>query len=163
MGRDGLTGLVVCAASLVLFWLTLELKDNPLVPIGPGFYPRVVLAITAALGAWLVLSDFLRSRRRPPAGAKPAAATPSAAQPNYIAVAIQFVLFGLYVAALPSLGFRISTFIYVGAVNAVLDPPQRPKQWWRVIALALAAAFATWFVFERYLSVLMPRGRWTGL
>jgi hypothetical protein len=29
--------------------------------------------------------------------------------------------------------------------------------------LAFLTAAVTYFVFERYLSVLMPRGRWTGL
>jgi hypothetical protein len=32
----------------------------------------------------------------------------------------------------------------------------------RVAVIALATAVATYFVFERYLSVLLPRGRWTG-
>jgi len=157
IGRDGLAGLVVCAASLVLFGLTLRLEENPLVPIGPGFYPRIVLALTAALSGWLAVSDFLQSHRRPVAGD----AKPSAAKPDYAAVAIQFAIFGLYVAALTPLGFRVSTFLYVAAVNAILDPPRRPVQWLRVLALAAATALATWFVFERYLSVLMPRGRWT--
>ena len=43
IGRDGWAGLVVLAFCAVLWWLTLGLKDNPLVPIGPGFYPRIVL------------------------------------------------------------------------------------------------------------------------
>ncbi len=28
--------------------------------------------------------------------------------------------------------------------------------------LALLTSLVTWLVFERYLSVLLPRGRWTG-
>jgi hypothetical protein len=28
--------------------------------------------------------------------------------------------------------------------------------------LGLAVAFLTWLVFERELSVLLPRGKWTG-
>ena len=37
IGRDGIAGLAVAAASLVLFWITLGLERNPLVPSGPGF------------------------------------------------------------------------------------------------------------------------------
>ena len=44
LSRDGWGGLAVLAASLFLFALTLGLKDNPLVPIGPGYYPRIVKA-----------------------------------------------------------------------------------------------------------------------
>ena len=46
-------GLAVLAASLVLLWLTLDLKDSPMVPVGPGFYPRIVLVITATLAVTL--------------------------------------------------------------------------------------------------------------
>ena len=162
LSKDGWGGLVVAAASLLLFGLTLGLKDSPLVPIGPGFYPRVVLALTAVVGFWLVLSDFLRSHRRPPAGdAKPSAPQPTTSKPDYAAVALQFAVFALYVAALPGLGFRIATFLYVASANALMSPPRGVRGWIGVAALALATTVVTYFAFERYLSVLLPRGRWT--
>ncbi|MGH8689325.1 MAG: hypothetical protein ACREVQ_16605, partial [Burkholderiales bacterium] len=67
IGRDGVAGLAVAAASLLLFCLTLGLQGNPLVPIGPGFYPRIILGITAGLGLVLVAADALGRRRAPPA------------------------------------------------------------------------------------------------
>lgn len=155
IGRDGLAGLAVAATSLVLFWLTLGLERNPLVPIGPGFYPRIVLGFTAALGLALIVADVLARRR--PAPRPPAAGS----RPHYAAVVVQFAVFGLYVAALTPFGFRIATFLYVAAANAILDPPRRPSHWVRVAVLAAATSAITWFVFEHYLSVLMPRGRWT--
>jgi len=150
LSRDGWAGLVVLAASLVLFGLTLGLKANPLVPIGPGFYPRIVLGVTALLAALLVVTDWYAAKK---AGPKVPA--------DYAAVVLQFAVFGIYVAALPWLGFRIATFAYVAATNALMDPPRGARQWARVAAIALASALATYFVFEHYLSVLLPRGRWT--
>lgn len=151
LGRDGWAGLAVLIASLVLFALTLGLKGNPMVPIGPGFYPRIVLGVTALLSAWLVLSSLL-------AGA-PVAPRPAV---DYRMVAAMFALFGLYAGALPFLGFRLATFAYVAAVNALLDPPRGARGWVRVAVVALLAAAATYVVFERYLLVLLPRGSWTG-
>lgn len=133
--------------------MTLGLKDSPLVPIGPGFYPRIVLGLTAALSIWLLAADIL---------AKPARGGEAKEKLNYAGVVIHFAAFGLYVAALPAIGFRISTFLYVAAANAMMDPPRGVKGWLRVLVLALATAVLTWVIFERYLSVLMPRGRWTG-
>jgi len=157
--RDGWGGLAVAAASLLLFGLTIGLKDNPMVPIGPGFYPRIVLGLTAALGIALLVLDLLRSRRRPQAGgAKPSASI----QPNHLAVALHFGVFGLYVVALPYLGFRLATVLYVASANALLEPPRGLKGWARVAALALLTTIAAYVVFERYLLVLLPRGRWTG-
>ena len=150
LSRDGWAGLVVLAASLVLSGLTLELKANPLVPIGPGFYPRIVLGVTALLAALLVVTDWYAAKK---AGPKVPA--------DYAAVVVQFAVFGIYVAALPWLGFRIATFAYVAVTNALMDPPRGARQWTRVATIALASALATYFVFEHYLSVLLPRGRWT--
>jgi putative tricarboxylic transport membrane protein len=151
MSRDAIAGLAVLAASLVLFALTLDLKPSPLVPIGPGFYPRIVLGFTALLAALLVALDLLGKKRR--------SAAPSGA--DYAAVALHFAVFGVYVVALPWLGFRIATFTYVAAANALMAPPRNALQWGRAAVLGLVTAFATYYMFEHYLHVLLPRGRWT--
>jgi hypothetical protein len=155
LGRDGWAGLAVLTASLVLFGLTLGLQDNPLVPIGPGFYPRIVLGVTALLAAWLVLSDLLAARRTAP---RPAGGGP---RPNTAMVWLMFAVFGLYVGTLAYLGFRIATLLYVAAANALLDPPRGVRGWARVAVVALATTVVVYVVFERELSVLLPRGRWT--
>jgi hypothetical protein len=149
---------VVLVASLVLFALTLDLADSPMVPVGPGFYPRIVLAITAVLSLGLVVSDLLARRKRPPVPIPAAAPGPRL---NYLLVAIGFGVFALYCVALPALGFRIATFAYVVASNALLAPPRGWKGWAGSAILGLVTAFVTWLVFEHYLSVLLPRGRWT--
>ena len=152
LSRDGWGGLAVLAASLLLFWGTLGLKDNPLVPIGPGFYPRIVLGITAVLSLWLVLADVLSEKRLPARKEESL---------NYGLVALTFAVFGLYVGALPYLGFRIATALYVAATNTLLAPPRSAKSWAGVALLAVLTAFVTHLIFERYLLVLLPRGAWT--
>jgi hypothetical protein len=157
IGRDGWAGLVVLVACAVLYWLTLDLKTNPLVPIGPAFYPRIVIGVTAAFAVLVVLADALARR-----GRAPVASAPAAARPNYGLVALEFAVFGIYVVALPYLGFRVATFLYVIAAAAPLARPQGAGGWGKMIVLALITASLTYFVFERYLSVLLPRGKWTG-
>ena len=151
MSRDRITGLAVLAASLVLFSLTLGLKDSPLVPIGPGVYPRIILGLTVLLSLWLVLSD-LRTKKK---------AESKTGKPNYALVALVFGVFGLYCGALPYLGYRISTFAFVAALQALLEPPRGGRGWLVVGVTALATTLLSYYVFERCLSVLMPRGRWT--
>jgi hypothetical protein len=73
-----------------------------------------------------------------------------------------FALFGLYVGALSFLGFRLSTLLYVAAANALLAPPRGAKGWARVALIALLTTVVVYLAFERYLLVLLPRGRWTG-
>jgi putative tricarboxylic transport membrane protein len=151
LSKDGWGGLAVAAASLFLFALTLGLKDNPLVPIGPGYYPRIVLGVSAAFALALVIADVFSRRKHPPAPEKL----------NYPLVVEMFAVFALYVGALPYLGFRISTFLYVAATNALLDVPRTWKGGARVLLIALITTALVYYVFERYLTVLLPRGRWT--
>ncbi|HEU5175863.1 MAG TPA: tripartite tricarboxylate transporter TctB family protein, partial [Burkholderiales bacterium] len=104
----------------------------------------------AALAFALVVADFLAPKVR----SEPA-------NLNYLLVMEMFALFGLYCGALPYLGFRISTFVYVAACNALLDRPKGWKGGARVLAVALITTVVVYYVFERYLTVLLPRGRWT--
>jgi putative tricarboxylic transport membrane protein len=150
MSRGGWGGLAVLAASLLLFGLTFQLKDNPLVPIGPGFYPRIVLGLTIALSLWVVIFEFKEKKR----GEKE--------NLNYTLVALMFAAFGLYCGVLGFLGFRLATALYVAGANAMLDPPSGVKGWLRVAAVAIPTALITHLIFERYLTVLLPRGSWTG-
>lgn len=154
MGRDGIAGLVCLVTSLGLFAATIGLPEATLlVPVGPGFYPRIVLGITAVLSAVLVVTDFTGRAARP--------AKPAGAPDNYRLVLLTFAIVGVYVALLPNLGFRIATFAFVSILQAVLEPPRSSGGWLRVLIVALVTTLVTYLVFERYLSVLLPRGRWT--
>lgn len=161
MGRDTITGLVVLAASLVLLWATLGLERHPMVPVGPGFYPRIVLGITAGMALLLLVLDVLARRGDAAKRDRAMAAQGGQARPNYGLVLIAFGVFTVYVLALPHLGFRIATFAFLIAMQAVLEPPHGVRRWVIVLAVALAATGASYYAFERYLYVLLPRGLWT--
>ncbi len=156
LGRDGITALVILAVSAGLYALTLGLHSNPLVPIGPAFYPRIVIGLTAVLALWVLVADILARRRRP-------AAIPSAAErPNYALVLASFLAFGAYVLALPYLGFRLATLAYVAGAAALLARPRGARGWVKVLVLAVLTTIVVYVAFEQYLLVLLPRGRWTG-
>jgi hypothetical protein len=160
--RDGISGLVCLAISIWLLVLTFFLPPAAIVTIGPAFYPRIVLTLLGLLSAILIVMDFramhaLRMAGAPPA---PAAAGPG---PNYRLVLITFILFGLYIFLLPGLGFRIATFFFVIALEVALDWPRSTKHWVLALAVAVATSWACHIVFEDYLSVLLPRGTWSGM
>jgi hypothetical protein len=74
-----------------------------------------------------------------------------------------FILFGLYIALMPKVGFRISTFLFVLALQITLEWPKSPTRWLLAVAVAVATAAVCHFVFEDYLQVLLPRGTWSGM
>ena len=159
MGRDTIAGLVVLVVSLVLFGLTFRIQSNPLVPVSPAFYPRLVLGATAVLSALMVAIDVLKRRRAAPA--KSAAAKPAAAKPRYGVVALLFVIFAAYVLVLPYVGFRIATVAFLAVMQYAMAKPRTPRAWIVLALVALIATAVTYAMFEMYLQVLLPRGRWT--
>jgi hypothetical protein len=161
MGRDGITGLVVLAASLLLFWGTLGLERHPMVPVGPGFYPRIVLAITAGFASVLIVADVI-ARRRARVVPVETGTQPKHARPNYRLVVVAFAIFTAYVVSLQWLGFRLATAAFLLVMQAALDRPKAPRRWALLAVIAIVGTAVIYLVFERYLHVLLPRGRWTG-
>lgn len=155
IGRDGIAGLVLLAISLVLLVKSFQLPSLPIVPVGPGFYPSIVLSFMAAASALLVLQDLMKR-------APVVAGADDAPRRNYRVVVIAFAIVGLYVLLLPLLGFRVATMLFVGSLQAALGRPRTPRQGTVLAAIALGTTMVSYFVFERYLLVLLPRGAWTG-
>ncbi len=158
LGRDGIAGLIGLAISLLLLPHAFGLPRLPIVPIGPGFYPALVLVFLGVTCALLVVQDAL-AQRRMPAGATAAPAGPKLA---YGLVAGAFVVVAAYIALLPLLGFRIATVLFVVVFQVLLERPTTLRQWLVLAALAIGTSGVTYLAFERYLSVLLPRGAWTG-
>ncbi|ANW01257.1 tripartite tricarboxylate transporter TctB family protein [Bradyrhizobium icense] len=156
LGRDSFAGLIFLAVSLALLVQSFGLPQLPLVPVGPGFYPRIVLIFMAVTSATLIVQDLLARRAEP-------ADVPAPAQPQraYGLVALAFVIVALYLVLLPLLGYRIATVLFVAALQAILEKPTTWRQWAVLAAIAIGTSAVTYLVFERYLSVLLPRGSWT--
>jgi hypothetical protein len=158
LGRDGIAGLIGLALSLLLLPQAFGLPRLPIVPIGPGFYPALVLVFMAVTCAVLVLQDVVAQRRAP----TEAEAAPAGPPRAYGLVAGAFVVVAAYVALLPLLGFRVATVLFVASFQLVLERPASLRQWILLVAVAVGTSALTYMAFERYLSVLLPRGAWTG-
>jgi len=146
-------GLILGLAGLLL-WQTGRIPQPRFIPIGPAFYPRVVLGILALLAAGLVIQALLD------AGPARARATPAAAtrpRGRGRLVALCFALFGLYTAALPWLGYRLSTGLFVAAMQWSLGP-RTLRSVAGALGVGTATALVTYVVFQLYLQVLLPRG-----
>ena len=123
LGRDGVIGLICLVVSLALIVQSLSLPQLPLTPVGPGFYPRIVLGLLALGGLILMLQDLLVSR----AAAAPAPRTGTQLAGNLARVALLFGITGAYALLIPLLGFRIATALFVltmmPAIEYELDTP----------------------------------------
>jgi CDP-diglyceride synthetase len=162
LGRDGIAGIICLGLSIAMLVMTRDLPHSSLVPIGPDFYPRIVLIVGALLSAILVAADIVANLR----GRTATAAAPSpapAAKKNYALVVLTFVVFTVYVALLPWLGYRIATFLFVAVEQAAIERPASRWRWIVILITAVATSLVTYVVFEQYLQVLLPRGSLTGV
>jgi Na+/melibiose symporter-like transporter len=166
LSRSGIAGLVCLAISIWLLFLTRGLPPPIMVPIGPAFYPRVVLSFMAICSILLVVMDLVAFRRRRGLASteQPAKARkPAAAHPNYPLVVATFVEFLVYILLLPGLGFRIATTVFVFALQITLEQPSSWKRWLLAVLVAIGTTVVCYLAFERYLLILLPRGDWTGM
>ena len=152
MRRDAGIGvglLVVCG---ILYWQAGLVSSPPFVPIGPAFYPRVVLTLLAGLALWLIVEDFLRGRVPARKAAKPAGPVP-----NYRKVLLAFLVFLGYVAGLSFIGYLASTFLFVLGLSWMIGP-RNVRELPKLVVIATLTALATYLIFEKYLYVFLPRG-----
>jgi hypothetical protein len=154
MGRDGIAGLAILAGSLGLLWATLSIQGNPLVPVSPALYPRLVLGLTALFSLVLLVQDLRAHRVRAPSA--------TASHSRYAMVVVMFAIFAAYVFALPWFGFRLATIAFVAVMQVALEPARTPRRWVVVGVIAVVTSLAAYYTFEEYLQVLLPRGLWTG-
>jgi hypothetical protein len=158
--QNVVSGIVCLALSIGMLVLTRGLPQSSFVPVGPDFYPRIVLVIMALLSVLLIVADLW------PRGAKGAEATaapaPAPEKRNYRLVGVTYAVFTGYVILLPLIGYRVATFVFVAALQAVFEPPRGARGCVLLMVSGLATALVTYIVFNDYLSVLLPRGHWTG-
>ena len=155
MGRDGWTGLGLLILSGWLYSDLGKIPSNPLVPIGPAFYPRFLFLLILALSLVLVVRDLIS---RPRSEGKERSSLKTWLK-SYQATLISFLVFTLYVLLLPKLGYLLSTFLFVSALHWLLGMPR-----WRRLAgslvLGIATSLITYLIFESYLRVFLPIGTW---
>ena len=150
MGRDSGIGVGLLVLCGVLYRQAGQIPMPPFVPIGPAFYPRILLVLLVALAIWLIVEDCAAPSRR-------SRSTHGAPTADYRMVLLCFVVFGGYVVGLSLLGYLASTFLFVLSLGWLMGP-RRAGELPKLGAIAGGTTVATYLVFERYLHVFLPRG-----
>ncbi len=155
MGRDGWIGLGLLVFSGWLYSNLGKIPANPLVPIGPDFYPRFLLLLTILLSLALVIQDLLAHRKEK---RKEKIASKSWLK-NYQPTLLSFSVFGFYVLLLPKLGYLLSTSLFVAGLQWLLGKPLLRRLPGSLL-IGIGTSIITYMVFETYLHVFLPRGSW---
>jgi putative tricarboxylic transport membrane protein len=152
MSRDTGIGIGLLAFCGLLYWQTGLITVPPFVPIGPAFYPRVMLLFLAGLAVWLIGEDLLKKGRA--AGETKKRTGPA---PNYRRVLWGFLIFLGYVVGLDLIGFITSTFLFILGLSWAVGP-RKVREIPKLLLVAAGTAMACYLLFEKYLYVFLPRG-----
>jgi putative tricarboxylic transport membrane protein len=155
MGRDGWIGVGLLVFNGWLYANLDKIPANPLVPIGPAFYPRFLLLLTFFLSLALVLQDLLARLKNTKKG--------KGIETNwfktYQSTLLSFAVFGIYILLIPKLGYLLSTILFVSSLQWLLGTLQLRRLPGSFV-IGVGTSFITYWVFEIYLHVLLPRGSW---
>ena len=152
MNRDGAIGVGLLALCAILWGQLGAVPANPLVPIGPTFYPKLLLGVTALLSLALVAGD-LRARRQ--------ATTEGRARgwAAYRPAVVTFGISALYALLLPGIGYLAATTLFVAGLAWGLGAPTL-RRLPGALVLGLLTAAGTHLIFQSYLHVFLPRAGW---
>jgi hypothetical protein len=158
MGRDGVIGLIIAVMSMLLLYNTTGIPTPPIVPLGPAFYPRILLALLLIMGMILFIFDI--SKRRPSGPRqedKKKGLEDEGWLIRYKKVIWGFIVFGLYILFIPVIGFYASTAIVLVILQAILGYREL-KQLPIFFLISIMTTICIYFIFEKYLMVVFPKG-----
>jgi hypothetical protein len=141
-GQDRLLGLIVLLVAGFLFVETFNFKTVDWDPLGLPFWPRVLLALLAVLGIYLVIRGSLDQGPFQPLEWR------------------AFVVLGgalAYVLAIDIVGYLIATPLYLILFHLALGGISR-RHLIEAVIVALIATGLIWYVFQDMLSVQFPEG-----
>lgn len=139
------------------WWGARELPAGTMDNLQPGFFPRVFGVLLTVLSL-IMLAGLLRQRRRPavPAGGDSPDGGEAGEPTNLRGVLLMSAVFVLYLILAYGVGHTAATLVAVAACGYLLGL----RSPWRLALLAGMTAVTSWLLFERWLGVSLPPGRW---
>lgn len=151
--------LLICGG---LAWASLDIREPDYGVLSPATWPRFIVGVMAVLSLIYLVQSLRQAPVEPDAGA------PDPDTPKTVAgffgywrnVIWCFILFGIYLVAIPYVGILVGGVAFVFALLTALGG-FRP--WLLHICIAVVSVGGMWATFTFALRVILPRGEWTGI
>jgi len=158
MGRDAVIGLIIVVMSTLLLFNTMEIPTPPIVPLGPAFYPRILLTLLLIMGLILFIFDIFK---RKPSGERKEYKKKTLKYVGWLIeykkVIWSFIVFGLYILSIPIIGFYSTTAIVLVILQGLLGYREL-KQLPLFSVISIITTGCVYLIFEKYLMVVFPKG-----
>ncbi len=165
MREDKIIGIILVIFSGLMFYKTLEFPPAMFGALGAGVFPQILFTLLALAGAGLIISGFLRDRKRDKGeraerrkqGTIQFWKTCKESLHYHSHVIISFTLFFCYVILMSYFGYAISTLIFMPILMWILGPRNR-RAIPITIIVSLGMTFIIYVTFLRFLKVFLPEG-----
>ena len=156
LNRDTIVAVFLLLICGGLGWASLDIREPDYGVLSPAAWPRVILGVMG----FLSLIYLIQSLRQGPDAPNPEAPKSVGEFFAYWRNVIWcFVLFGVYLVAIPYLGILVGGMAFVFALLTALGGF---RNWLLHILIAAISVGGMWAVFTFALRVFLPRGEWTG-
>ena len=162
MNHDRIAAIVILVFCAFFYYQSFGISDQNLTGLEATFFPRVLLAAIAALALLLLIrSFFIKSTavKKVEQGEEGEAAD---GPRKWWKVPLIFALFAVYILLIDILGFTVSSFLFMTVVYliAITATPLKKtvKKHAVSIGFLLVVSITLTFIFERFLSVYLPKG-----
>lgn len=149
--RDAITALLLLILCGVFFWKTFEIREVPFSEMGSEIWPRFVLILLAILS----LIYLFRSVTQPQPDTQPFSW--SRWFKTYQNASICFVMFLLFLLALPHLGMLVAGILFVFITQSIIGG-HSPRLLAMHAMIAVLAVGGMWSIFTFALRVVLPAG-----
>ena len=165
--NDLIAGIVLAIFSIIYLGLTTQVRAFTGVgatPITARTMPQIWGVVLLLCAVILIGRSFARIKKEKAAGGTmEKAATPKEWLSHNYAVVGTFAALFVYAAIFKTVGYVISTILYLAVQIPLLTPKEelkKPKTYVIAVILILIFTFATDYMFVKWFSVRLPKGFW---
>jgi hypothetical protein len=151
LNRDAITAILLLVLCGVFFWQTFNIREVPFSQVGAEVWPRVVLIVFTFLNLIYLFKSVTEER---PDSEPLSLRTLFIAYKNPI---ICFVMFFLFMLALPYLGMLVAGILFVFITQSLIGGAG-PRQLLVHGIIAVLSVGGMWAVFTYALRVILPAG-----
>jgi hypothetical protein len=148
---DIVSGTAVLLLAAALYIGSTGIKSLDVSRFGSGFFPSIVAGLLAILGLVIVAGGIRQARGPDQKSAD------KDGKPRPWAVVATFVLMAAYAAFLPTLGFLVSTGVYL-FVQMLLLVPSDKRNFGLFGIISVVTAVVVYYTFVKVFQLMLPAG-----
>jgi putative tricarboxylic transport membrane protein len=141
---DRLTGYILLVIGITGAWSSTHLKMGSFRHPGVGFLPFGLSIILIILSLALIISRWKKGT----------SSTPFWSHRNWLRPLLGIVLLGLYALVIDTLGFPLTTLIFLLVWMGVIER----IHWLKMVSVSIGVTLALYLIFGYFLEVPVPMG-----